>query len=104
MKRIIWSRLFRSMFRTRHAAPARKATKRLPRPSTRPGLETLEDRTLLSNIYLVNQAGDAGNGAGLAGDIRYCVNQADLNPGSTITFDTNALFGAGGKGTITLNN
>src|SRR5262245_12589206 len=69
-------------------------------------LEILEDRTLLSNSYLVNQLGDAGKGTttstGGSGDIRFCVNQANLNPGSTITFDPTALFGTTGSGTISL--
>jgi hypothetical protein len=33
--------------------------------------------------------GDAGNSSGaLSGDIRYVINQASGDPGSTITFDT----------------
>jgi hypothetical protein len=67
----------------------------------RPRLEALEDRTVPSaNTYLVNLAGDAGTGSGTAGDIRYCINQADrlANAGSTITFDTKSL----GSSTITL--
>ena len=41
-----------------------------------------------AGAYLVNLAGDAGNGSGNTGDIRYAINQASANPGSTITFDT----------------
>jgi hypothetical protein len=70
---------------------------------SRPCLEALEARTLLSgNIYLVNQTGDVGTGSGLSGDIRYCISQADLsaNAGSTITFESSVL---GGK-TITLTH
>src|SRR6516165_9352529 len=65
----------------------------------RPRLEALEDRTLLS-AYLVNLLGDAGTGSGTAGDIRYCINQADkpANAGSTLTFDTTTI----GSSTITL--
>ena len=48
-------------------------------------LERLEDRTLLSP-YTVNGLGDTGSGLGLAGDLRYCVNLANANPGSTIQF------------------
>jgi hypothetical protein len=56
-------------------------------------LEALEERYLLSgNTYIVNALGDAGSGSGLSGDIRYCITQADLNPGSTITF-TSSLSG-----------
>jgi hypothetical protein len=53
----------------------------------RPSLELLEQRTLLSgNTYTVNALGDSGAGSGTSGDIRYCISQADLNAGSTITF------------------
>ncbi len=103
MKRMIWSRFFRRWFLSRHAARTRTASKRLPRAAVRPNLESLEDRTLLST-YVVNQTGDSGAGSGLAGDIRYCINQANLNKGSTITFDTAKLFGNSGTGTITLNH
>jgi hypothetical protein len=53
-------------------------------------LEALEDRTLLSpQVFTVNITTDAGIGTGNTGDIRYCINQANLsgNAGSTITFD-----------------
>jgi hypothetical protein len=103
MKRMIWSRFFRRWFLSRRAAPMRTASKRLPRPSVLLRLEALEDRTLLSNTYIVNQLGDSGTGIGLTGDIRYCITQANLYPGSTITFDTNALFGSTGSGTISLS-
>jgi hypothetical protein len=61
------------------------------RPRLRPCLEALEERMLLSaQTYVVDLAGDAGNGSGLSGDIRYCVNQANQpdNTGSSIIFDT----------------
>src|SRR5262249_12001066 len=50
--------------------------------------------------FLVNLAGDAGTGSGLSGDIRYCINQANLpaNAGSTIAFNLSAL----GSNIITL--
>jgi hypothetical protein len=56
---------------------------------------------LSAATYLVNLLGDAGTGSGTAGDIRYCINQADqaANAGSTITFDTTAL----GSNLITLS-
>ena len=82
-------------------------SRRKPRQSARQGqrkrplLELLEDRTVPSASYLVNLAGDSGaNSGALSGDIRYCVTQADADPGSTITFDTAAL----GSPTITLSN
>ncbi len=68
-----------------------------------PRLEHLEDRTLFSaQIFTVNTAGDAGVGSGTTGDIRYCIDKADLtaNAGSTIQFDTKAI----GSNTITLSH
>ncbi|MBS0659118.1 MAG: autotransporter-associated beta strand repeat-containing protein [Verrucomicrobia bacterium] len=53
------------------------------------GLAGLASLTALSagaGDFTVNLAGDAGAGSGLAGDIRYCLNAANANPGSTITF------------------
>src|SRR5262249_3378058 len=50
------------------------------------GLERLEDRSLLSGLYTVNSLGDAGAGSGQSGDLRYCITQADRNPGSTVQF------------------
>ncbi len=96
MRHLIWSRFLRRCFLSRRPAGTRTSSKRLPRASVSPRLEALEDRTLLSNIYTVNQLGDAGTGSGLSGDIRYCINQANLNPGSTIQFST--------TGTILLSN
>jgi hypothetical protein len=55
-------------------------------------LEVLEDRTLLSNTYTVDLATDTKINTGqqtgtYSGDLRWCIEQADLNPGSTIQFD-----------------
>jgi hypothetical protein len=91
MRHLIWSRFFRRWFLSRRAAGTRTSLKRLPRVSVHPRLEALEDRTLLS-IYTVSQTGDAGTGSGLSGDIRYCINQANLNPGSTIIFTTKGVI------------
>ena len=63
------------------------------RPTFRPRLEVLEDRTLLT-VYLVTLATDANfNGGGQqdntqanSGDLRYCLTQADKGAGNTITF------------------
>jgi hypothetical protein len=56
------------------------------RPRARPSLEALEDRALLST-FVVDRLTDAGAGAGLAGDLRYCINQANTLPGDdAITF------------------
>ncbi len=48
--------------------------------------------------FTVNTITDTGAGSGLTGDLRYCIAQADSNPGAdTIT------FALGGPATITLN-
>src|SRR5262249_61186788 len=60
------------------------------------GLERLEDRALLSGLYTVNSLGDVGAGSGQSGDLRYCITQADRNPGSTVQF--------GVTGTISLHS
>ena len=65
-------------------------------------LERLEDRTLLST-YTVNGLGDAGSGLGLAGDLRYCVNLANANPGSTIQFGVTGAINLGSGLTISSN-
>src|SRR5262245_28437496 len=53
----------------------------------RPRLETCEDRTLPSTCT-VTGLGDAGSGAGLQGDLRYCLNLANGNfePSNVIQF------------------
>jgi hypothetical protein len=82
-------------FSPRRQVLARRRTRALGR---RP-LERLEDRALLSALSLtVNSLGDSGAGLGTAGDLRFCVAQANLHPGSTIGF-------AGGlTGTIALGS
>jgi hypothetical protein len=52
-------------------------------------------------VYVVDALGDAGAGAGAAGDIRYCLVQAALGGTNTITFDTSGAFA--GAVTITLS-
>jgi hypothetical protein len=59
----------------------------------------LEDR-LVPATYTVNTLADTGAGTGLTGDLRYCITQADANPGSTVQFDA-TLFAA--TQTITLS-
>ena len=44
-------------------------------PLYRPVLEILEDRLLLS-VFTVDRLTDTGDGANLAGDLRYCITQA----------------------------
>ena len=59
----------------------------------RPALEVLEGRALLAT-FTVNSFGDAGNGSSDAGDLRYCINQANANDqANTIVFDS-TLFSA----------
>lgn len=37
-------------------------------------------------VYSVTSSGDTGAGSGLSGDLRYCITQANLNSGSTVSF------------------
>jgi hypothetical protein len=61
----------------------------------RPSVEALEDRALLS-VYTVDRLTDLGEGSDLAGDLRYCIGQANASPGDdAIDFAV--------TGTITLN-
>jgi hypothetical protein len=49
-------------------------------------VRALEDRNVPANFF-VNILGNSGTGSGSFGDIRYCVNQANANPGAdTIQF------------------
>jgi hypothetical protein len=66
------------------------------RTGPRPGLEGLEDRTVPS-LFHVTSLLDTGAGSGGFGDLRYCVTQANANPGpNAIVLDV--------RGTITLNS
>src|SRR5262249_7891832 len=57
-----------------------------------PCLEPLEDRLPLA-VFTVVSAGDTGTGTDLAGDLRYCLTQANARPGlDTIQF---AIPGSG---------
>ena len=59
-------------------------------------LEALEDRTLMSTCN-VTRLGDAGNGNGFRGDLRYCITEANDGPGpDSIVFSV--------RGTINLTN
>lgn len=105
MMRTLWlRRLHRWMF----SQPASTVRKQLKKARVRPSLEALEDRTLFSaNTYTVNLTSDNVKNTGQntgpnSGDIRWCVEQADLNPGSTIVFDPN-VFPSGGNTTIALS-
>jgi hypothetical protein len=70
------------------------------RLSRRPLLEALEGRALLAT-FTVNSLGDVGSGSGKAGDLRYCIDQANSNDqANTIVFDPSEF---GIQKTITLN-
>ncbi len=51
-----------------------------------------------ANTYTVNATTDSGSGSGTSGDLRYCITQANSNPGSTINFSVAA------NSTITLGS
>ena len=68
-----------------------------PPRAVRPALEQLENRSLPS-IFTVTGLGDAGIGSGLAGDLRYCINQANFNA----ELSNQIQFEPGLTGTITL--
>jgi len=56
----------------------------------RPVLEVLEGRVVLAT-FTVNRLGDAGSGSDDAGDLRYCINQANADDQpNTIVFDSTA--------------
>jgi hypothetical protein len=69
----------------------------------RPQLESLEPR-LAPAIYLVNSDGDAGNADPNdpdKGDLRYCINRSNNNPGQT---PNTILFGIGMDGAVKFIN
>lgn len=112
MQRSIWSRILRQWLFRAHQAKHRAApmTGR-HRPRVRPRLENLEDRTLLSGqTFTVNVLGDGGGASGVqsganSGNLRWCINQADLpaNSGSSISFDP-TVFAPAKSTTIQLTN
>jgi hypothetical protein len=80
--------LFRSLLRYAGYGQQTASRRRPARQRPRAGLavEALEDRTLPST-FVVDRLTDTGAGEGLAGDLRYCIGQANANPGDdTITF------------------
>ncbi len=120
MQRGMWTRILRKWVFGGVPRPERKRPAKRPSPAlrtksassrirVRPQLEGLEDRTLL-NAYVVNVLGDNGGVAGVqsgpfSGNLRWCINQADLpaNNGSTITFDP-TVFNPTKPTTIALSN
>jgi hypothetical protein len=95
--------LFRSLLRYggygQQTASRRRPSRRRParqRPRARPSLEALEDRALLST-FVVDRLTDTGAGEGLAGDLRYCLGQANANPGDdAITFSVSGTINLAG--------
>jgi hypothetical protein len=76
------------------------ASKAVHHHRRRPVLEVLEGRVVLST-FTVNSLGDAGTGSNDAGDLRYCINQANADDqANTIVFDL-TVFGT--PQTITLS-
>src|SRR5436189_150930 len=70
--------------------PSRASGSAARKVRCRPLLELLEDRTLPST-YTVIYTTDTDKGSGLNGDLRYCIQQANLNSGSTIQFSSQVL-------------
>src|SRR5579885_240465 len=90
----------------RRSTPRSKKLNKKP-PFRKCFLEILEDRTLLSNTYTVNLVTDnvinTGQQSGpTSGDLRWCIEQADLNPGSMIQFDP-TVFPSSANTTIALS-
>src|SRR5262245_43941725 len=69
--------------------------------SARPRLEVLEDR-LAPATYTVISDGDTGTGAGLSGDLRYCIQQVNFDYGGDIVFDS-SFSGTARQITLTSN-
>ena len=94
----VWSR------RSPHREAPHRRTRRSKRLRV---LEALEDRLLLSGgptVYTVNAITDIGAGSGTAGDLLYCITQANSNSnseGSEVQFDP-TIFGT--PQTITLSS
>src|SRR5262245_35804883 len=90
-----WSRFVPQLFRKQ--SPKRRPRSRPLAPACHPGLESCEDRLLLSTFTVID-LGDAGSGSGLLGDLRYAINTANSNP----DLSNRIVFQPGLTGTITL--
>ncbi len=55
----------------------------MQRYRTAPRVEPLEDRTLMSTCH-VTRLSDTGNGKGFRGDLRYCINKVNAEPGPDV--------------------
>src|SRR5262249_35748914 len=76
----------RSWIRKLFTRPAPRPIRRAPH-RTRLALEMLEDRWVPST-FTVNSTADLGTGSGMAGDLRYCLTQANSSSGANaIVFD-----------------
>jgi hypothetical protein len=81
----------------RKKSPKRQARSRWLAAKFRPRLESCEER-LLPSVFTVVDLGDAGNGSGLQGDLRYAINTANDNA----DLSNRIVFQTGLTGTITL--
>src|SRR5438874_10719833 len=78
--------MFARLFRPRRAC---QSARRRHGVLSRPLLEVLEDRTLLS-VYMVDRPSDAGEGSDLTGDLRYCI--AHATDGDTVQFGVQGVI------------
>src|SRR5262249_1245057 len=85
----------RNLFTRRVRRPIGRASSR-----PRPALEVLEDRWCPAT-YTVDRLGDSGAGSGNAGDLRYCINQANAQPGEGTDVFDKGVFGTAQTITLT---
>ncbi len=65
------------------------ASRAIHRCRRRPDVEVLEGRALLATLTVKQSGADAGIGSNNAGDLRYCINQANADDqANTIVFDS----------------
>jgi hypothetical protein len=110
MHSFLWLRTLRNRLFSRSSPRTRVVSRPSRRRFVRPQLEYLETRTLLSpttftvNVATDNSGNPNGAGTGTTGDLRYCIQQADLPQfaGSTIVFDS-TVFNPFGNTTIALS-